>query len=439
MPLSLTDIPDQVVALNTPTAALAFTVSRSAIVVPVAALAYANTLLVIDLGTDAAALGIEVGSAISGHGIPAGAVVASIAGNTVNSDLPFTADGDGTPVTFAPPIAAVVVTAVSLDAARIGSVVLGGSGASRTVTVTPATGKSGPATIEITAAVGDDVAVESFLITITPVTASYSVPASWTPQEIGPVQDVDSQGERGTLKYAAPYPACITPADAAYRPAPGVKIAGLPTTMVVGTVKIEPVSADGAGLAMVTVNLIPPEKFEGTDSEGDPVVITYKCHWENEQKPLHTADIYMPTATPPNGKRLSEDDLVDIEYWKQEPDGMLKKLFKYKLEGQAPVTLSANAKHFARKVLRGTETYPFAYPVVTRTGVSRLELAFATTMNKWFNAPPGFPKDKYPKGWLWVGVEDDREQQGRSGPKERGESYRGVTDFDRDFYKPGRS
>jgi hypothetical protein len=178
------------------------------------------------------------------------------------------------------------------------------------------------------------------------------------------------------------------------------------------------------------------ERSQDRPEEMDhPEAITYKCHWENEMKPIHTADIYMPKGS----RALTDDDLVNIEYWKIEPDGALKKLFKYKLEGRAPVTLSANAQHFAKKLLRGTETFPVAYPVVTKTGVSRVELAFATTMNKWFSSPPGFPKGKFPPEWrCWVGVEDDREQQGRTGPKERGESYRGVRAVDLDFYAPGK-
>lgn len=430
MPITLTPILDQVVALNTPTPPLAFTVARPPIVVEVAAAAFVSGDTLITLPSDAEALGIEVGSEISVVGIPTGAVVVSISGNDVVSDLESTAIGDGSPITFAPPVSAVAVASVSYDAVRIGSVALGGSGASRTVTVTPATGKSGSATIEVRATAGEDEAIETFLVTITPPTAGYSVPATWTAQEVGPVLDVDSQGKRGTLKYAAPYPACDTIGNAAYQPAPGVKISGLATDMVVGTIKIEPISSEGNGLAMVTIGLIPPERFEGTDSEGEPVSLAYRCHWENEMKPLHTATIYMPGGS----KALTVQDLVDIEMWRNEPKASLKRVGKYQEEDKAPVTLSPNAKHFAAKVQRGTETYPFAYPVVSRVGVSREELSFATTMNKVYNSPPGFPKSKYPAGWSWVGAEDDREQQGRSGPKERSEAYRGVTAADRDLY-----
>lgn len=427
--LTLTSIADLATAISTATAVLAFTVARTPIVAEVAVAAYAITLDEIDLGTDAAALGIEVGAGISGYGIPAGAVVASISGNSVFSDLTFTATGDGSAVTFAPPVSAVTVTARSYDAVRIASVVLGGSGASRTVTVTPATGKSGRATIEVKATVGDEEAIETFLLTITAAVTAYTVPASWEAQEVGPVIDLGEQGEKGTATYMAPYPACKTIGNAAYRPAAGVSFGS--TGMVVGTVKIEPKSADADGMALVTIGLIPIEKSEDTDSEGEPVQVTYRRRWENIDKPLNTAPIYFDGA-----QALSEPDLVDIEMWRQEPEPTLKRAFKYQKD-KAIVTLSAKGQHFAKKLQRGGESYFFAYPVVSRVGITRQGLDSSTMMNKFYKAPPGFPKNKYPAGWFWVGIEDDSEQYGRTGPIEGTVSFRGVSAADRDLYRKG--
>lgn len=430
MPITITAIPDQVTAINTATGAIAFTVARSPIVATVPALAYLATGTVIDLGTDAAALGVEVGSGLSGHGIPSGALVDSITGDTVTSDLAFTADGDGTAITFAPPISGVTVTARSYDPVRIASVVLGGSGATRTVTVTPATAKSGRATIEVKAVAGSQSATETFLLTTTPAVGTYTVPGTWEAQEIGPVLDVDEFGEKGTLTFIAPYPACKTVGNAAYRPNPGVAIAGL-AGMVVGTVKIEPKSAVGDGVALVTITLVPPEKSEGTDSEGEPIAVHFRCRWENEMKPINTADIYVSGA-----QQLTDEDLYDIEMWKQEPNSTLRRAYKFREELEVK-ELSPHAQHYADKVKGGTESYPLAYPVVSKVGLTKLSLAFATSMNKVYPAPPGFPKDTYPPGWLWVGCEDDRDQYGRTGPKEGTVSFRGVSEVDGDFYKGG--
>src|SRR6185295_9988115 len=70
----------------------------------------------------------------------------------------------------------------------LGNLVLGGSGANRTVTVTPAAGQSGTATITVTVSDGTLSASNSFVVTVSTLgvgTQSFTNPAAITIPDIG--------------------------------------------------------------------------------------------------------------------------------------------------------------------------------------------------------------------------------------------------------------
>lgn len=103
---------------------------------------------------------------------PAAPTISAIADQTVNQNiataaLPFTVGSTGT----AP--ANLTVTASSSNTALVpnGNIALGGSGADRTVTVTPATGQSGTAAITLTVSDGTRTATQTFNVTVLPVGA----------------------------------------------------------------------------------------------------------------------------------------------------------------------------------------------------------------------------------------------------------------------------
>lgn len=85
--------------------------------------------------------------------------------NTATGALPFTV---GSSLTAA---ANLTVTATSSDQALVpnANIVLGGSGASRTVTVTPAAGQSGAAVITLTVSDGTRTATDTFTLTVSPI------------------------------------------------------------------------------------------------------------------------------------------------------------------------------------------------------------------------------------------------------------------------------
>jgi autotransporter-associated beta strand protein len=122
-----------------------------------------------------------------------------IAADTATGALAFTVSDVETPA------ASLQVTKSSSNTTLVPNenIVFGGSGANRTVTVTPATGQSGTATITVTVSDGTDTASDTFLLT---VTASNNY-ASWAGSQLPPVTggvngDSDNDGVLNLVEYA---------------------------------------------------------------------------------------------------------------------------------------------------------------------------------------------------------------------------------------------
>lgn len=309
----------------------------------------------------------------------------------------------------------------------------GGGGPDRTLTITPPTGVSGQiATVYLTVTDDAGTATANFLLTVT-ASAAFTVPETWTPQEVAPRLTHDSQGVKEIMTFLAPYPACRTA-----RPKPGGTMAGYPGR-IVKLVEIEPKRADEAeGIALVTVTFSSDEEANdggGSGSDNELAKPRFHRRWENIQKPLLTAKIYMPGGS----KALTDVDLAHLDAWKNEPTAALKGAFKYRLNGKTH-TLSPNAQHAATKILRGVENYDYAVCVVSRIGLTRKALAAATGMNKVFKTrPPGFPTNAFPPNLSWRGIEDDLEQLGVVGPAEGTLSYQGADSHDPDLYEEGHA
>ncbi len=107
--------------------------------------------------------------------------IGSLADQVVSEDtstapLPFTVgDADNDPATL-------TLSATSSNAALVPAkqIVVGGTGANRTVTVTPTTGQTGTTIITLTISDGPATASSSFVLSVAP-----DLPAPWTAQDIG--------------------------------------------------------------------------------------------------------------------------------------------------------------------------------------------------------------------------------------------------------------
>lgn len=109
--------------------------------------------------------------------------------------LPVTVgDGESDPGTL-------IVTGSSSNTTLVpnGNIVIGGSGASRTVTVTPVSGLSGTATITVTVDDGTDTASDTFVLTVTDNYLSWATANSVSG---GPEGDSDNDGVKNLVEYA---------------------------------------------------------------------------------------------------------------------------------------------------------------------------------------------------------------------------------------------
>jgi hypothetical protein len=319
------------------------------------------------------------------------------------------------------------------------NIVFGGSGSSRTVTVTPATGQSGLVTISITATDDDDdqPVTTSFLLTVSPASATdWTPPSGWEAQQVGAPSEFTRAGEKRTLVYSAPYPAAETD-----KPADGATVSGY-TGVIVQRVSIEPLSAEtDNGLCTVTIELGSAETGSGSGTE-DPQP-TYTRRWDQLEKPLLTHPRYQTGGA----STLTNLDLAQIETWRDETDTALKAAFKFISRSPATLgtelTLSDEAQNAAKKILKGVETWQCPVPVVSMTSFVTSRPLAKTSMSKHFSAPPGFPSGTFPtlsaRGLplRWFGIADEANRQGRSGLWVQTVSYQGVEGIDSDLYPAG--
>jgi hypothetical protein len=321
------------------------------------------------------------------------------------------------------------------DVVPSANIVFGGSGSSRTVTITPATGQSGLVTIVLTATDSNDSipVTTTFLLVVLPATASaWTPPSGWESQVVGPESQHDRTGGKYTLVYAAPYPAAETD-----KPDDGQTVGGY-AGVVVGSVSISPKSAEtNDSLCLVTIELIPEERgaSEGTV---DPQP-TFTRRWERIEKPILNHFMFQEDGY----YALDNNDLAEIEAWRQEPDTSLKGDFKFRREGFPTITLSANAQIAAGKILKGTEAWSYPVPVVSMVSLVKSRPLATTRIGKWYEAPPGFPSGTFPvfspRGikYIWIGWDDEANRQGRSGDWTQTVSFQGVEGVDADLHPAG--
>ncbi|MBD2461517.1 tandem-95 repeat protein [Oscillatoria sp. FACHB-1407] len=184
--------------------------------------------------------------------------ITAIANQTINEDtastaIPFTIGDVDTPV------GSLTVTATSSNPTLIpnGSIVIGGTGANRTVTVTPATNQNGTSTITLTVNDGNSTTTETFDVVVTPIA---------DPPTVNPVNKAGTENTNvifATTDFAAGF------ADPDGDTLNQLRITSLPTN---GTLRLSG--------AAVTVNQVipvaqiadltytPNPQFNGTDSFG---------------------------------------------------------------------------------------------------------------------------------------------------------------------------
>ena len=156
--------------------------------------------------------------------------------------------------------------------------------------------------------------------------------------------------------------------------------------------------------------------------------------WVTLEKPLETNPVFNEET----GRYwLTYDDLVDIEFWKQEKRPDLRKLFQYLPEDAVSdddaVELSDNAVVFCQKLLRGGEVWRAFYPVYRKTEVVLFHPAAGTC--GMIQDPPGAAGVNYPPGYVWMKTADRAVRSSRRGRWERIQEWTGAQAWDADLYQ----
>ncbi|WP_043585373.1 hypothetical protein [Geminisphaera colitermitum] len=229
-------------------------------------------------------------------------------------------------------------------------------------------------------------------------------------------------GRRVELLYRGPYAAAK-----AKRPKPGQTIAGVEGTEGLYVDQTEVYPDEAGPTASGTLKIILAD--EGGNSGASTVIdkqITWEVEWVDLSRPLSQHRRYRAGGV----NALTDNDLADIEAWKNETAGDLRRAFKYKNGKGEEVTLTVNAQHLAKKLLRGQETYVHPAPVVRKT--SRQWVAPKTTqMGKRSAAKPYADA---PDGYQWLTTADKSLHQGTRGKWERVQEFTGAEEWDADLY-----
>ncbi|MCF7730619.1 MAG: DUF6055 domain-containing protein [Akkermansiaceae bacterium] len=160
-------------------------------------------------GNESGFTGIQVVNASAGSApVVSDIVDQTTAENTPTAALPFTVSDAETPA------ASLTVTAASSNPTLVpeSNIVLGGSDANRSVTVTPAADRSGSAVITLSVSDGTFTTLESFVLTITSVPPSQPQYSDWQGEHFSPEKitagdaaesaDPDHDGLKNLAEYA---------------------------------------------------------------------------------------------------------------------------------------------------------------------------------------------------------------------------------------------
>jgi VCBS repeat-containing protein len=230
-----------------------------------------------------AAITITARASVSSTGSPTISAIADqhVAADTASGALAFTI-GDAETAA-----AALVVTATSSDQTLVpdANIVLGGSGAARTVTVTPGAGRTGTATIFLTVTDGDgNSSVSSFDLTVSAPAAPVALGDSATTNEdtlltgssvLTNDTDPASHGLTAVLVSGASHGALALNADGTFTYAPDANYNGTDTF----TYRASDGTADsGAAVVTITINPVADAPFAVGDNadaaQNDPPVAT---------------------------------------------------------------------------------------------------------------------------------------------------------------------
>jgi hypothetical protein len=168
----------------------------------------------------------------------------------------------------------------------------------------------------------------------------------------------------------------------------------------------------------------------------DPIV---EVEWTDLQQDLRRNKLYRAGGTRELTLTLNENntnDLIDIEFWKNEPSAVLRAAYKYATldaSGGAVIrTLSENAAFFAAKLATGEDSFNDSYPIVRATVYSRNRPAVGKTWVRQ-NPPAAYIAFDNLSHYEWIFIVSSRHWQRRYWRKD--EAWAGALSWDHDHYE----
>jgi hypothetical protein len=217
-------------------------------------------------------------------------------------------------------------------------------------------------------------------------------------------------------EYEGPHSLCLS-----QRPKPGQIDEA--TGLMITNVKV---TRRSGGLGKLSLRL----EWKLNTGTPPPAGQTQELDWVETDKDL----LQNPRYQTGGAKYLDDDAVVALKCWEDEPNWKLKKAFKYREDTSKPnaeqKTLSAPAQDYAKKRLRGQDTYRVYLPVVKRTTKISTPISGDQCGKKLSNLPSGLP---CPTGYYWIKTADRSIRSG-GGKWERSEEWSGYTYIDGDLY-----
>lgn len=218
------------------------------------------------------------------------------------------------------------------------------------------------------------------------------------------------------VEYEGPHALCLS-----QRPKPGQVDES--TGLMITNVKV---TRRAGGLGKLTLRL----EWKLDTGKPPPAGQTQELDWVETDVDL----LKNPRYQPGGAKYLDDDAVVALKCWEDEPNWKLKKAFKYREDTSKPnaeqKTLTAPAQDYAKKKLRGQDSYRVYLPVVKRTTKISTPISGNQCGRKLSELPAGLP---CPAGYQWM-KSADRSIRSGSGKWERSEEWQSAFTWDDDLY-----
>lgn len=225
-----------------------------------------------------------------------------------------------------------------------------------------------------------------------------------------PVLDTSENSFRTLIQYIGP-----TATISAAEPDPGDAWGDF-----VGTVRSTSYNeTESVGTAELTV--VVEILAESDEEPGTLESVTHEIDWAVVDRSMYEHPQFAIGKGGANA--LTSEDIADIQNWREEEDPAVKQLYQYATPADGSVSLSTNARLFARGIELGQDTFEDYAPVAMKTS-TYVNGPPETSEAGQKEIPTGFPN--LPAGYEWRKSADRSTTSGRRTRWEKSEAWMGA-------------